>query len=263
MSSLYVREKREGRWRYKRISTGKGKKTGHIQGPFYARPFFQGKQVWKTLLATTFEEAQEEANQLTVALEAQAKGLTIAELENTRNIGRISLKSAVEKFISQAQSTKKNKTVLGYRLNLNQFVASTKIKFLDEVSKDTLCEFRDFLLRKGYGARTQHNRIITVLSLLNDNKIETDFSLRKDLPTFQEEIAAAYTIEELKKLFDAMDAEEKIRYNFFLGTGCRDQEVTYASWPDIDFEKKTYQTPTCHDFWSSKCPLSLIYSLGG
>jgi len=37
-----------------------------------------------------------------------------------------------------------------------------------------------------------------------------------------------------------MDAEEKIRYKFFLGTACRDKEVTFAAWLDIDFEKKTY-----------------------
>jgi len=58
----------------------------------------------------------------------------------------------------------------------------------------------------------------------------------------------------LKKLFAAMDDSElvngkkhsgkgfgeKIRYLFFLGSGCPTKRLTYAGWDDIDFEKKTY-----------------------
>jgi integrase/recombinase XerD len=239
--SLYKRTKHGERWKYERIEEGRGHRTSDLKGPFYARPFLNGKQLWKTLSAETFAAAREEADNLNAALEAQGKGLTVAELENVSTANRIPLKKAVEKFISHAESTKKKKTVLGYRLNLNQFLESAKsIKFLDEVTKDTLCEFRDFLREQGYEARTQHNRVITVISMLNANKIETGFSLQKDLPTFQEEIASAYTDNELKKLFAEMDEEETARYKFFLGTGCRDKEVTYATWADIDFEKKTY-----------------------
>jgi hypothetical protein len=37
-----------------------------------------------------------------------------------------------------------------------------------------------------------------------------------------------------------MHDEEQIRYKFFLGSGCRDKEVTFAAWNGIDFDKKTY-----------------------
>jgi integrase len=59
------------------------------------------------------------------------------------------------------------------------------------------------------------------------------------MPTVEEEVAVPYTEEELKKLFDAMDDEERMRYKFFLSTGCRDKEVTFAGWQDIDFNKGT------------------------
>ncbi len=239
--SLYRRIKEGEQWKYERIEEGRGHRTSDLKGPFYARPFVNGKQLWKTLSADTFSDAREEADNLTAALEAQAKGLTVTELENLSNSNRIPLKKAVEDFLSEAEKTKKKKTVLGYRLNLGQFLESVKsVKFLDEVTKKTVCNFRDYLSAKGYEARTQHNRIITVLSLLKEHKIETDFSITDDLPTFQDEIAKAYTDEELKKLFKAMDAEEEIRYKFFLGTASRDKEVTFAAWNDIDFEKKTY-----------------------
>jgi integrase/recombinase XerD len=42
-----------------------------------------------------------------------------------------------------------------------------------------------------------------------------------------------YSREELEKFFAACDPEEKVRYMFFLFTGCREREVTYACWSDF------------------------------
>jgi len=41
-------------------------------------------------------------------------------------------------------------------------------------------------------------------------------------------------------MFSVMTPDEKLLYHFFLGTGCRDHEVTFASWADINFQKQTY-----------------------
>ena len=87
------------------------------------------------------------------------------------------------------------------------------------------------------------------------------------MPVVEEEVAVPYSEEELKKLFARMDDEEAIRYKFFLGTGCRDKEVTFAAWADIDFDKKTYHirrkedvqfTPKSHESRSVPLPDSLI-----
>jgi len=245
--SIYTRGKNEqGKWRYNRIETGRGKKTSQVQPPFFVRPFLNGKQVWHALGAQTFDAAIAEAATVGVGLEAQAQGLTVAELANNPN--RITLAKAIEKFVKNAEASKKRKTVNGYKLNLSQFVESAdSVKFLDQVTGETIREFRDFLRDDGYDVRTQHNRVITVLSLLKKNGIKTDFSMSDDLKPFQEEIATPYTEDQLKRLFAGMDAEEKIRYKFFLGTGCRDKEVTFAAWEDIDFDKKTYHVRAKHD----------------
>jgi len=254
--SIYTRGKNEqGKWRYSRIETGKGRKTSQLEPPFFVRPFRNGKQVWHALGAQTFRDAETEATQVGVGLEAQAQGLTVAELDNNPN--RITLAKAIEKFIKNAEASKKHRTVNGYKLNLSNFVESASasgIKFLDQINGDTIREFRDFLREDGYEIRTLHNRVITVISMLKKNGIKTDFSMADDLQPFQEEIAQPYNEDTLKKLFAAMDETElvngkkysgkgfgeKIRYLFFLGSGCRDKEVTFAAWDDIDFEKKTY-----------------------
>jgi integrase/recombinase XerD len=268
--SIYTRGKNDdGKWRYARIETGRGKKTSQFAPPFFVRPFRNGKQVWHALGAQTFDEAVTEAASVSAGLEAQAQGLTVAEL--AANANRVTLAKAIEKFIKNAEATKKRKTVLGYKLNLAQLVeALPGVKFLDQVNGDALRQFRDFLREQDYDPRTQHNRVITALSLLKKNGIRTDFSMKDDLPSYQDEIATPYSDDQLKKLFTQMDAEESIRYKFFIGTGCRDKEVTYAAWDDIDFDKKTYHvrakldagfSPKNHEDRIIPIPTSLVEEL--
>lgn len=111
---------------------------------------------------------------------------------------------------------------------------------MDEVDTATVRAFRDFLAKRGFSEKTQHNRVVTVLSLLRKNGIKTDFKLADDLPAIDEEPAIPYEADELKKLFAAMNKEQPARYSFFLGTAARDREVTYAAWSDIDFTKGLY-----------------------
>jgi integrase len=95
------------------------------------------------------------------------------------------------------------------------------------------------MVNQGYAGKTIDNRLNIVFFLLKKNGIAARIP-RDEMPTIEEEVAVPYTEEELKRLFAEMDEEETIRYKFFLGTGCRDKEVTFAAWSDIDFDKKTY-----------------------
>lgn len=268
MLSIYNRHRNgAGQWRYKRIETGRGVKTGDLQPPFYARLSRNGKQTWRVLYAKTFKEAQTEIEAVEAGVVAQDQGLTVAELADPN---RVTLARAVESFLDHAEKSKKRKTVNGYRLNLRQFQESTSVKFLNEVSRDVIRRFRDWLNAQGFDPRTQHNRVLTVLSLLKENKIATGFSLTRDLPTFEEDPPIPFSEEDLKKLFAAMTEDEVIRYKFFLGTACREQEVQYSTWQDINFEKMEFHirpkkdvgfTPKNHEKRSVPMPASLVADL--
>lgn len=274
MARVYVRRKEPGKgWRYKAVPKSAGRRPSLEPGAkFHVRyPDAEGKFVWSQAY-DTLEEAQREAAGLELNAKAVAMGLTLEEFKNRENANRVLIKKAIEHFLSEVRKTKKPKTVGTYQLNLDQFEESlgTKIRFMDEIGKPQLNGFRDFLAAKGYEARTLHNRMMTVLSLLKKHRIKTDFSLSSDLPVYEEEPAVPYESAELKKLFAAMDAEEVIRYKFFLGTGCRDKEVTYASWPDIDFGRGIYHirrkpdvgfTPKKHESRDVKMPTDLVEAL--
>jgi hypothetical protein len=226
MAKIYIRRKELGKgWRYQPVPKVGRPPQAEAGVKFHVRyRDASGEFVWSQAY-DTLESARKEAAGLELNAKAVSLGLTVKEYEDSKNAHRTLIKIAIEKFLADARKTKKLKTVTGYVHNLKQFEDSIgKIRFLDEVSKKTLCDFRDFLAGKGYEARTQHNRLMTVLSLLKKNKIKTDFSLTADLPEFEEEPAVPYQSAELKKLFGAMDAEETVRYKLFLGTACREQE---------------------------------------
>jgi integrase len=60
------------------------------------------------------------------------------------------------------------------------------------------------------------------------------------MPVVQTDEATPYSEGDLKKLFAPMDEQETLLFKFFLHTGARDREVTFAPWSDINFEKRTY-----------------------
>lgn len=266
--SLYIREKRpSGVWRYKRVKEGRGVKTGDLAAPFFIRPSVGGKRLWKTLTAEDFREAKEEAAYLIAALDAQAKGLTVAEAEAVTNAGRVPLRIAVDKYLEQ-KSGKAPKTIAAYKNTLYEFIEALggKVRFLDEITEDALRRYKRYLTDQGYAGKTCDTRINIVFFLLKKNGVKARIP-RDEMPVVEEEVAVPYTDEELKKLFAAMDDEQAIRYKFFLGTGCRDKEVTFAAWSDIDFDKKSYHvrrkedvgfTPKSHESRTIPLPDSLV-----
>jgi integrase/recombinase XerD len=266
--SVYIREKNAAEtWRYKRIKEGRGVKTGEILAPFFARPFVKGKQVWKKLSAETFKEAKEEAGQLAVALDAQSKGLTVEEAEAIANSNRVPIRTAVDTYLDQ-KSGKAKKTVAQYRLTLNEFAESLKgkVRFLDEITEAVLRNYKTSMEAQAYAGKTIDTRLNIVFFLLKKNGIRARIP-RDEMPVIEEEPAVPYTEEELEKLFAAMNAEETIRYKFFLGSGCREKEVTFASWQDINWEKGEYHvrrkddvgfTPKSHESRTVPIPKALL-----
>jgi hypothetical protein len=74
-------------------------------------------------------------------------------------------------------------------------------------------------------------RLNIVFFLLKKNGITARIP-RDEMPVMEEEVAVPCTDTELTQLFAAMDDEERIRYKFFLGSSCRDKEMTFAAWND-------------------------------
>jgi integrase/recombinase XerD len=235
--TIYTREKQNGKWRYERVKQGRGHKHATLAGRFYLRYSHEGRQVLSAPIAT-IHDAREEVKRIRAAYEAKAKGLTVAELDEINNANRVSIKAAIQNFL-ELKKNKEPKTRDAYRLHLAGFLEAAKVRFLDEVTADTIRAYDKRMAEQGYADKTRRNRLMTVVFMLRKNKIENPLP-GDELPTVHEEAAVPYSSGQLKKLFAAMNEEETLRYQFFLGTGCREREVTFAAWDDIDYEEGVY-----------------------
>ena len=263
--SIYIRTKdpASGRWRYERVQTGPGRKTAHLTGPFFFRPSVNGKQIWHKLGATTLKEATGEISLNAVAIDASKRGLTVAQADALANLNRVPIRKAVDDYL-YLKRNKSPRTGTQYARTLNEFAEAIKTRFLDEITEDTLRDYLRYMEGQEYAGKTIDTRLNIVYFLLKKYGIKVRLP-RDEMPVVEEEQAVPYTDEELKKLFAAIDkvmtgttrkranAEmvkgktysgegfgAAARFRFFLGTAARDKEVTYAAWPDIDFDKKTF-----------------------
>jgi Phage integrase, N-terminal SAM-like domain len=210
MLGVYQRTKNEaGKWRYIKVSEGRGVRTKLLRPPFYARPTINGRQSWHPLHAQSFESAKEEASHLETGLAAQAKGMTVAEFDATTNAHRIPLNAVIKSYLD-LKKNKAKKTVQQYRLALEEFgviMSERKVRFLDAVTVDALRFYADEMTKRGFASKTLATRLNVVYFMLKKNGVKARVP-NDELPAVEEEAAVPYTETELTKLFAAMDREQ-------------------------------------------------------
>jgi integrase len=113
----------------------------------------------------------------------------------------------------------------------NDFCRSYRKRSLPAISRRDLISYMTALRERGLADRTIFNRMSTILSFLRSFGIEGLLS-RKDLPRYTQKSVDAYGDAELGELLRARDERSRAVFGFFLGTGCREQEVAYMTWAD-------------------------------
>lgn len=251
-TSVYVRAQTTSStgkpyYKYQRIEEGRGKRTSVYSAPFYIRVTHSGKQIWHKLEAETFEAAKAEGSLGARAVDAQRQGLTVKEAQELTDSNRVPVTAAVERFIDQKRRKKSDATYQNYKFILDEFVNElpTGVRFVDQINADVLDEHMRFLENKKAAPKTIRNKMMVVSFMLKAAGVNAP-SKMIELPVVEEEIPEPYAKEDLKKMFEVMEDEERVRYTFFLDTACREKEVAHAQWSDIVngkyiVRKKTYK----------------------
>jgi integrase/recombinase XerD len=234
IQTVYYRQKIAGTgWRYRPLSVGRRPEAAK-NGPYFIRVRNRaGKYQW--VKHDTEQAAAKAAKVAPVAWQAQELGLTVDDLTNETNTNRISIKAAVENYL-QDRRFGRPRSIAAYENAFDQLKANLPggVRFIDQLATPrVLNSYVQFLAGKGYSNKTISIRMGFVFSLLKANGIEKSSKLIK-LPKVQRTRTKAYNSDELTKLFAVMTPEEYLRYLFFVRTGCREQEVQYAAWKDLD-----------------------------
>jgi integrase/recombinase XerD len=236
ISTIYFRHKTPQGWRYSALGIGRRSEAAR-NGPFFIR-VRDGANKYKWQKHDTENAAKKAAERAPVTRKAQELGLLPDDVTNETNKDRVPIKTAVENYLNERRFGRP-RSIKAYENVFDQLLANLPggIKFIDQLATSrALGAYLQFLHGQGYSNKTIGIRMGFVFSLLKANGVERSSKLVK-LPKVQRIRSKAYNPDELTKLFAAMTPEEYLRYLFFLRTGCREQEVQFATWRDIDLKK--------------------------
>jgi integrase/recombinase XerD len=236
IQTVYYRQKVAGTgWRYRPLTVGRRPEAAK-SGPYFIRiRNSAGKYQW--VKHDTEQAATKAAKTAPVARQAQERGLTVDDLTKEANTNRISIKTAIENYL-QDHRFGRPRSMAAYQNAFDQLLTNLLggIRFIDQLATPrALNSYVQFLHGQGYSNKTITIRMGFIFSLLKANGVEKPSKLIK-LPKVQRTRTKAYNSEELTKLFAVMTPEEYLRYLFFVRTGCREQEVQYAAWKDVDLK---------------------------
>ncbi len=236
IQTVYYRQKIDGTgWRYRPLAVGRRPQAAR-NGPYFIRVRNSaGKYQW--VKHDTEYAAQKAAKAAPVARQAQELGLTVDELTNEASTNRISIKTAVENYMQDRRFVRP-RSVAAYKNAFDQLLENLPraVRFIDQLATSrVLNSYVELLREQEYSNKTITIRMGFIFSLLKANGVERSSKLIK-LPKVQRTRTKAYNPDELSKLFAAMTPEEYLRYLFFVRTGCREQEVQYATWKDLDLK---------------------------
>lgn len=149
----------------------------------------------------------------------------------------VSLSIAINTYVTQLGLFRAPKTVREATRILELFGKGFPGKAIQAVTREDLLSHMAFLQDQGLGLRTISNHVTRIGALLRKHKI-VDLLSREEKPEYDEREVAAYSADQLGALFSAATPEERMLFEFFLGTGFREQEVMFCTWKNVDFTGK-------------------------
>jgi integrase/recombinase XerD len=203
-----------------------GKPERHPEGRYYLDWRRVRRSVGKDAGAAAVARHRQEQ-----VLASKAAGIPI--VESTGN--GLPLINAVLIYLDEIKTTKKLKTHAAYKTALDYFTESCTKATVQEVQRSDLLKFTAFLRdKKKLSPRTVYNKFENVMSFLKAQGVR-ELVGKNDWPRYVEDEPEIY--EDLDKFFAACDEEERVWFEFFLMTGMREQEVTHATWSDVNLSR--------------------------
>jgi integrase/recombinase XerD len=185
------------------------------------------------------DAAQAQARRLRKASELNAisNGVSLAPTADESN-GR-PLVVAIADFTEETRLTKKVKTLYAYKKALAYFAESCDKSTLESIERIDMLRFAAFLRDdKELSPRTCRNVFGNVMTFLKAQGI-TGIVRKGDWPRFVKTDVETYEKAELARLYKVCDPQETLWWDFFLMTGCREQEVMYMTWRDVNLDQGT------------------------
>lgn len=212
----------------------------HVEGVYYLRFLRDGKRVWQAVgsdadAAIVALRHTEHDLQSIVLGRAPTAAAVAASIEHPQLA--VSLDGAIQEYLEEVRRFRSPKTISACEHMLGSFSSRLPGKLIKDVTRRDLLEHMSALKEGGAGDRTISNHISRINTLLKANGV-INLLGATDKPKYDEKDVTAYNSEELAALFAASEPDERLLFEFFLGTGFREQEVMYCTWANVDLKSK-------------------------
>jgi len=226
-ASLVVRAVVDG----KRVNLSPEQATARgLSGTFYLRWYEGGKEKWQSV-----GKDPSAARVAVIRKEREFKGLAVSTSE-------VTLEQAIDTFIHERSASHDSHSVERSRRELNRFAAVSGKTYIREIGREDVFAYWHRYKDQGAAPRTIANRVADLMTFLKANGL-VGLLKREEMPKYDEKDVDYYTETnptELTQFFAACSAEERLAFMFFLYSGCREREVMFACWQDIDFVSRTF-----------------------
>lgn len=153
------------------------------------------------------------------------------------SLRRLRIAPAIADYLADVRARRSAQAADRLEQLLTDFRKSCHRSHLRAINRRDLIAYMAALRDRGLADRTIFNRISTVLTFLRSFGVEGLLS-RRDLPHYTQKSVDAYGEAEIGRLLRAGNEKSRGICGFFLGTGCREQEVAHMTWNDVDLEQK-------------------------
>lgn len=214
----------------------------HREGIYQLRYSSGGKRIWEPA-GSDATLAQTKCQTKERHLSAIAAGIPLAPVHEPQareaKAAKTALATLVATYLGEIERHKSTRTWQAYSKTLNDFLKVCTKAEVAKIDRRDILNFVDFLRANGNSGRTLFNRVSYVLIFLR-RQGRKDVIQPSDRPRYTKKLVKAYDQTQLRRLFEVSDREDEILFRFFLGSGCRDNEVVHACWENLDFSAKTY-----------------------
>ena len=245
----------------------------HPEGVYYLRYLRDGKRRWhavgRNADAAIVALRKSEHDLQAISLGIAAPRIATVNADTSDKPDSISLDDAIDTYLAEVRRFRAPKTISACERMLTVFGSRLASKRIKDIVRKDLLDHMFFLKQQGLGDRTVYNHIMRIGTLLKANGVG-GLLCAADKPRYDEKEVEAYSTDQLTALFAAAVPEELQLFEFFVGTGLREQEVMYTTWKNIDFQGKVVKVRSKpemgfrikdHEERSVPVPDSLIDSL--
>lgn len=201
---------------------------------YYVRYSVERKRICKPL-GTNFNYAVAEVGALELRKDCQRRGLELPESVTAALNPEEKLREKIDAYLDEIKANKARKTWLAYRSSLAYYFTKSCHRISAKaITREDLLAFK-VMLRKELSERSAYNNFLNVMVFLKWAGVRVQ--LRKDdWPEKPVREPEEYTDEEINKLLNAADDEERLILNSFLCSGLRSGELAHLTYGDIDFK---------------------------